>query len=226
MLRLATVLKKVGFANLLSIISLLASVTCFVLLSRIAYHNTMRSLSDDEPKYIETENIKVTTEDTEARATPSSQENIVNDIDSLIDSIPSDKKYNNEDMEIIQKIVDQANIKNQHNTADNNKPKTDSNSESIYAKSDSKYKIIASKITPKQSHKLQLAAFKTHSEAVAAWFRLKQKYVALLNQYNYTVFKSDNDTLYRLQIICQNAEESENLCNSLKANGVACIIVP
>lgn len=226
MLHLATIFRKIGFANLLSVISLLASTTCFVLLAHIAYRNTVHSLVATEPQYIRTEDIKVTAEDTEVRVSPSSQENIVNDIDKLIENIPDDnyKKYSAEDSETLQKILHQANTKNR-NIKDNDGSKMDNTDKNVYAKNNSRYKVISSKILSKEQYKVQLAAFKTHSEAVASWFRIKQKHHAILSQFNYTVFKADEGALYLLQILCQNMAEAEQLCGTLKENKITCIIV-
>jgi len=222
----SSIVQKCGFSGVLSIISLLMSFTCFIILARISYQESATKIKAIQPQIVKSDDdgIKVPTNDLDSKINAIAYDNITRDIDKIILENTKESEHESRNLNLnhddtVQKIALQAKaIRDGSNVQ---RIGTDSIKRSL--------QISSKSITKDSIHdnrtRVQIAAFRTHSEAVAAWFRLRQKHRNILDHQRYTVYKADNESLYRLQIITDSNEKAKNLCTKLKTQKIMCFTV-
>ncbi|MBL0725927.1 MAG: hypothetical protein JJW01_03145 [Alphaproteobacteria bacterium] len=76
------------------------------------------------------------------------------------------------------------------------------------------------------SSKVQLDIFPTHTEAIAAWFRIRNANIGILKNIRYHIDKvqgsRNNSDAYRLYVDAGSNDNAVTICDSLKRNGVSC----
>lgn len=207
---------RFGLANTLSLVSLVISITCFAFMARISQQNAKINLNKIEPKVIiaNNETIKVAIDKSNYDLDSTIYDNIVQDIDKISDSKEEDRPTVKTKSNLIKTEV--AEIA----TVD---PDVAQKKEEIVAKS------TLTEAVKKQNIKtnVQLGIFKSHREAVSAWFKMTEQYSVLNNLRYHIVSKpSTGDTyIYALQVKEKNGKNAEKLVSVLQQQGLKTILV-
>jgi hypothetical protein len=205
---------RFGFANTLSVISFVISITCFAFVARISQQYAKIELNKTEPKVIIANNeaIKIAVDKSNYDLDSTVYDNIVTNIDSVANS--------NDDKSPIVKAK-KATIK-----IENPEPIIETQ---IPEKEISENNITENVKKQQMSNKknIQLGIFKSHREAVSAWFKMSDKNSNLGNlRYHVVAKKSTGDQyLYLLQIKAKNNQEAEKLAVLLISDGLSVNVV-
>ena len=109
---LRNIIYKAGFANIASALSLLISLTCFVMVAQISSEYTHAKMEEIEPDFIEVdqEETKIIPSDNNTKRDPIAYNNLLNDIDNLVDKRDGGRRATNviDDEEIKAKIAAQG----------------------------------------------------------------------------------------------------------------------
>lgn len=224
---------KFGLSNTLSIISFFLSLTCFAFLARISQRYTKVDIKNSESKVIvaneEPIKISVKSEDIDS----SSYDSMINDVDRFIENKvinnrteekkteQAESKIRNTEDTIISKdskavidVQDRPAVKNQATPVQNEKKAV------IIEKKDIKNQVIEKKDTaPKLGTKIKIGIFKSHTEAVSAWYNLKNQNPDVFSAIRYSVLTNPSGT-YSLVIDCKTKENTIKIKEKLKEIGI------
>ncbi len=206
---------RFGFANVLSLMSLAISVTCFAFMARMSQQYAKVHLNKIEPKVIMANNeaIKVAIDKNKYEMDSNVYDNIVQDINKIYEP--------KEETEAVKpkKVPIPVNSIQAEPAKEENEPK-----EEVISKDNLKETIKKNSNT---STYVQLGVFKSHREAVASWFKMIQEYKALegLRYHIITTTNPDNTYFYLLQIKDKKNQEAEKLLALLQEQGLKASLI-
>ena len=205
---------RFGFANTLSVISFVISITCFAFVARISQQYAKIELNKTEPRVIiaNNESIKIAVDKSTYDLDSTVYDNIVTNIDSVSNS-------NDDKNPIVKTKKTPIKIENPEPIIETQIPEKEISEQNITEN--------VKKQQTSNKKNIQLGIFKSHREAVSAWFKMSDKYNNLVNlRYHVVSKKSTSDQyLYLLQIKAKNNEEAEKLAVLLISDGLSVIVV-
>ncbi len=209
---LRDIVSRFGFSNTLSVVSFIISITCFAFVARVSQKYSKLELNKIEPKVIlaNNETVKIAVDKTNYDVDSTVYDNIVSNIDTVSESSDETNpivKAKKIPLKTIEKNVEPEKINNPI-------------SENVIKKDVEKQGI-------KNKKNIQLGIFKSHREAVSAWFKMSDQSDYLSNlRYNIVSKETTNKQyLYLLQIKTKDYQEAEKISKILAENGITTNIV-